>query len=455
MHRLSKGKEATIRESFLVHVWNRQLIKRDCLSTVDGRRIEVLHPGHENNDSGPDFCNAIITIDGGNPLKGDVELHISPREWQAHSHHKDPNFNGVILHVVMWDDGKEASLLQSGEMVPILALRPYLNGSLKELGCAMQLSLKPDEPCHKALERYGKARVFDVLCEAGEQRFYSKAKRFWIALATGEADQVLYEGLMTALGYAKNKKPFEKLAQLLPLRALKELATQGKLLEIQALMLGMARLLPSERPRTNDEPNLSAPDEIEIDRLEQAWNSSGIKGMMNISEWRFFRVRPENFPSRRIVAASYLIVGCGGELLENLLIPISQPSLSKAQKELEKSLLIKANGYWASHFDFGIEAGWCPTLIGQGRARDIIVNAVLPFSFAWADKASLPRLKDQSMKLYQNYPTLQENWITRYMEEQIFNDQKTRISSARCQQGLIHLYKTFCVEHKCHHCSLG
>ena len=176
---------------------------------------------------------------------------------------------------------------------------------------------------------------------------------------------------------------------------------------------------------------------------------------MNISEWRFFRVRPENFPSRRIVAASYLIVGCGGELLENLLIPISQPSLSKAQKELEKNFLIKVNGYWASHFDFGIEAGWCPTLIGQGRARDIIVNAVLPFSFAWADKASLPRLKDQSMKLYQNYPTLQGNWITRYMEEQIFNDQKTRISSARCQQGLIHLYNTFCVEHKCHHCPLG
>jgi len=436
-----------IEESLVAQIWRRQLIKKEALLTAGGKRVEVLYPGRESNDSGPDFCDALIAIEG-KLLRGDIELHVAPQEWQAHGHHKDPSYNGVILHVVMWG-GQEDSLLHNGERVPILALSPYLIGSLEELRRAVQLSLSPDEPCYKALEQRGQAWVADLLDKAGEERFYSKVERFKTRLATREAGQVLYEGLMRALGYAKNKKPFEELAQSLPLSVLRGFDTRGDIGQIQALMLGTAGLLPGQRGKRNGDAGEW------VGRLEQIWSSFGIKETMNGLDWRFFRVRPGNFPTRRIAAASYLLSSYGGGLLEDMLSLVSQSPLSKIQKELERSLVVRVGGYWASHFDFGIEARWNPSLLGRGRAREIVVNILLPFFFAWAEKFSQPWLRDRAVELYRNHPQLGENWVTRYMEGRIFGEYELKANSACRQQGLIHLYKTFCVERRCRECPLG
>ena len=67
--------------------------------TAGGDTVEVLHPGRPTNDCGPDFRDALIAINGGRPLQGDVELHVNARDWRAHGHHRDPNYDRVILHV--------------------------------------------------------------------------------------------------------------------------------------------------------------------------------------------------------------------------------------------------------------------------------------------------------------------------------------------------------------------
>jgi len=436
-----------IEESLVAQIWRRQLIKKEALLTAGGKRVEVLYPGRESNDSGPDFCDALIGVEG-KLLRGDVELHVTPQEWQAHWHHKDPSYNGVILHVVMWG-GQESSLLHNGERVPILALSPYLTGSLEELRRAVQLSLSPDEPCYEALERCGQAWVADLLDKAGEERFYSKVEKFETKLATREAGQVLYEGLMRALGYAKNKKPFEELAQSLPLSVLEGFAARGNIGQIQALMLGTAGLLPGQRGKGNGDAGEWS------GRLEQIWSSFGIRERMTGLNWRFFRVRPENLPTRRIAAASYLLWRYRGGFLRDMLSLLSQTPLSQVQKELERGLMVRVDGYWASHFDFGIEARWNPGLLGRGRAREIIVNILLPFSFAWAEKFSQPWLRERAVELYRNHPQLGENWVTRYMEGRIFGEYEVKANSACRQQGLVHLYKTFCVKRRCHQCPLG
>jgi hypothetical protein len=436
-----------IEESLLAQIWRRQLIKKEALLTAGGKRVEVLYPGRESKDSGPDFCDALIAIEG-ELLRGDVELHVTPHEWQAHRHHKDPGYNGVILHVVMWG-GQEDSLLHSGERVPILALSPYLAGSLEELRRTVQLSLVPDEPCCKALERCGPAWVADLLDKAGEERFYSKVEKFKARLATREVSQVLYEGLMRALGYAKNKKPFEELARSLPLSVLRGFASRRDIGQIQALMLGTAGLLPGQRGRRKGDAGEW------VGRLEQIWGSFGIRERMKGLNWRFFRVRPENFPPRRIAAASYLLSRYGGGFLGEMLSLLSQTPLSQVQKELERSLMVRVDGYWASHFDFGIEARWNPSLLGQGRAREIVVNILLPFSFAWAEKFCQPWLGERAIELYRSHPQLGDNWVTRYMEGRIFGEREARANSARRQQGLVHLYQTFCVQRRCPECPLG
>jgi hypothetical protein len=157
------------------------------------------------------------------------------------------------------------------------------------------------------------------------------------------------------------------------------------------------------------------------------------------------------------VAASHLLARCRGELLRRVLTGLSRPTASEARRELERSLTIRAEGNRVSLRHFGMGSGGYLNLIGRGRARDIIVNVLLPFCFAWAEAEHDAWLRKRSRELYVNYPGLQENWITRHMERQIFgNEPESELPHRACyQQGLIQLYRAFCAEHRCRVCPLA
>ena len=453
--RAAMDKTAVISESFLAQIWQQQLTGREALVTTGGDTVEVLHPGRPTNDCGPDFRDALVAINGQRPLQGDIELHVNARDWRAHGHHKDPNYDRVILHVALQSDGIEASPLCNGRAVPVLALSQSMSGSTDEL--RGQLCQPPfgEEPCYQAFLRYGKDEVIQVVEEAGDERFRHKAQRFEAALVSREADQVLYEGLMRALGYSRNKESFQKLVRLLPLSAFEGWAKLGDHVRIQAVMLGTAGLLPSQRGETRGENCESASNGPEVRELERIWILSGNVEAMNASEWRFHGIRPENSPTRRMVAAGHLLTRHQDRLLQGILPAMNRLSLTDIQDDLEKALRVKVGGYWASHFDFGAASGWRPALIGQSRARDIIVNVVLPFCFAWAHISAQEWLHDISLGLYQNHPGLEENWITRHMKAKVLGDGAAKMHPARQQQGLIQLHEAFCAGHRCHDCPLG
>jgi hypothetical protein len=448
-------RKAPISESFLAQVWQQQLAGREPMVTAGGDTVEVLHPGRPTHDCGPDFRDALIAINGGRPLQGDVELHVNARDWRAHGHHRDPSYDRVILHVAMRSGGSVTSLLSNGRAVPVLALSQSLSNSTEEL--RGQLCQPPfgEEPCYQAFLRYGKDEVTQAVEEAGDGRFRRKARRFKAALLDREADQVLYEGLMRALGYSQNKDPFQKLARLLPLSAIEESAKRGDHVGIQALMLGTAGLLPSQRSGRDGGCGKPSANEPEVRELERTWDSSGHARAMNPSEWRFHGIRPENSPTRRIIAAGHLLTRHRGGLLPGLLPAMNQLSLPEIQFDLEKALTVRVGGYWASHFDFGAASGWRPALVGQSRARDIIVNVVLPFCSAWGSLSGQAWLQDISLGLYHNHSGLEENWITRHMKAKVLGDGAAETDTARRQQGLIELHEAFCAGHRCRDCPLG
>ena len=76
-----------------------------------------------------------------------------------------------------------------------------------------------------------------------------------------------------------------------------------------------------------------------------------------------------------------------------------------------------------------------PALVGEGRARDLLVNVLLPFSHALGSS--------QALSLYHEVPLLQENGITQEMRRRLLEPGSRLVRGARRQQGLIHLYKTF------------
>ena len=443
------AKKGKVPEELVAQIWKGQWVKQEGLLTSDGKGIEIIHPGKERDDYGPDFGEAILWVEEKGLLQGDVEIHVRSSQWQAHGHHLDPRYNAVVLHVVMWDD-RGYIYLQNGEKVPVLALLPYLILPLEKLQSLLELPLA--QPCRKA-SGHNPGAIAELVDRAGEERFLSKADRFKSELAIRKEEQVLYEGIMGALGYARNKQPFQELARRLPMSLLPSLAeartTLGYSFKLQALFLGMSGLLPEQRYLRKAEEERIASE------LSRVWRSFGISETMTEAAWRFLKVRPGNFPPRRLVAASYLLARYKEEGLLGGMLRLVNRERKQAFKEMELGLLVESDDYWASHFDFGVEAVRKPNLIGRARAREIVVNILLPFFLAWAELTSQLSLKVRVLELYHSYPRMEENRVTRYTGRRIFGpDGLKKINLARRQQGLIHLYNTFCSEQRCADCPL-
>jgi hypothetical protein len=390
--------------------------------------------------------------------KGDVEVHVKSSDWYSHEHHADAEYNNVILHVVMWHDCNSATLLQSGKPVPVLCLAKALRH---------QAYLLPYHlPCSQILDHVDRQTLEKLLKAAGEERFKQKARHFWIqhsALSALSAGQVLFRGMMRALGYAKNTKPFEDLADRMPLNSIE--SREGLALK-QALLLGTAGLLPSQRwpGKFGRGPVLSLSKEKEVQELEQIWQSAGKKvKTMKEGDWNLSHIYPNNSPVRRIVAQSYLLERyCAGtrpepvegRLLAGILQLVKESPLPGGHRMLESGLTVTGDGYWRDHFDFDVRSKTkISSLLGNSKAGEIIVNVILPFAFSWGKMANEPELMKKAMELYNSYPKLAENEITRHMENQL--GLKELFDFTAChQQGLIHIFRNYCREGRCSECPL-
>ena len=444
-------------EAEVVKVWQQQLLNRTELATERGEPIEIIYPGRINDDQGADFRDAVIAVRGMS-VKGDIEVHVKSSDWRAHRHHQDAVYNRVVLHVVMWHDSKTATSLQNGRSVPVIALQSYIEVPGGRWPDSRGSSTISNMPCLRVAGRLTIGSRMRFLEQAGEERFLAKAAGFETDLAQMEAGQSLYRGIMGALGYSKNKLPFLELANRLPLQTL-ESVTHGKLsdeeclAQQQALLLGTAGLLPSQRPGRHQSNRL---DGQWAEKLEGLWESLGYSGAMSPGAWHLFKVRPNNSPICRLVAMSYLILRYRERgILEELVSMVRELPISQDCRRLERGLLVTTNGCRASHFDFGSGSMiGSPTLLGSRRAADIIVNVLLPFTFAWSGSSSQPELERKAFVLYCRYPKLAVNSVEKHMEDQL-GLSSSLVNSARRQQGLIHVYNTLCTQGNCRNCLLS
>jgi len=452
-------------------IWQ-QVVGKELTSTED-ELVSVIYPGRTNGDNGPDFRDAVI-VNKLHLTQGDVEVHVKSSDWYSHEHHADAAYNNVILHVVMWHDCNSATLLQSGRAVPVLCLAKALHH---------QAYLLPHWlPCFRILDHMDRQTLTKLLNAAGEERFKQKARHFQAGILRGvypeqdeipswslplaldsspsaqndrkrraqkeEAGQVLFRGIMRALGYAKNTKPFEYLADRIPLACFE--SREGLAVK-QTLLLGTAGLLPSQRG-----PGKFA-REKEVQELEQIWHWAGKKvATMKEGDWNLSHIYPNNSPVRRIVAQSYVIERHSGRgLLANILQLVKEAPLPGGQRVLENGLTVAGDGYWRDHFDFGIRSKTkISSLLGNSKAGEIAVNVILPFAFSWGELANEAKLTENAIELYRDYPRLAENCITRHMENQLCLEEPSDFTACH-QQGLIHIFRNYCREGRCSECPLA
>jgi hypothetical protein len=403
------------------------LWKSGCVSRFHddmGNEVEVVCAGRESAGPGCDFQDAVIEVNS-QRITGDVEVHLSSDLWQKHRHHVNPDYNGIVLHVVMWQRGKLPVRLEMGKAIPTVVLSSYiterslLHNRNKQNACPFISG-----------EKVSKS-VITILLQAGVERFKIKSQKFVRDLKYLDAEQVLYKGICRALGYSRNTVPFEMLADRLPIRTINELA-RGSIINKMAFTMGVAGLLPSQNTNIYSPLTGSLGSEI-----ESAWSSLNDKPTpLSVSAWRFSNLRPYNHPVKRLVYLSNLIQKYERFGLVEGLSGLLREALPGEESDSIETGLLSGDGF---------------KLIGKGRAREIIVNQVLPYLMAFSIQMGDILLSIKAVNAFKFYRALPDNELTRYMRQQL---KLTEIKplNACLQQGLLHIYHSHCREKNCTNC---
>lgn len=498
-------------EEILRRLWHHQEFDTSALQTTDGRKIEVIFPGISNPNGGPDFLDASIRI-GGTLYSGSVELHRTYRAWLQHAHHLDSKYNRVILHVVYDGTNSDAPpVTKSKRSLPVLVLAPYLNPTSAAAAAPENKRERREHPteipCRSqsdgaepgvivrwlrklAMERIErKVRRFDErlkeLAEEFRRSVHEPAARYREiqfglnpeelpsperAFATGDLsrselwEQLLYEGMMEALGYSKNQQSFLRLAQNATLRVLRNgrhtpqthnTDSSRHPLLTESILFSVAGLLP---PRGT---KLDAPSMKRVRRLRSLWRTTRRdyhNELLTAADWQFFRLRPENFPTVRLAGAARLADEIlAGRLLKSIvrIAKEGESAQGKMAQNIIRLLVVDADDFWAAHYRFGEQAG-APVrhLIGKSRARDIALNVVIPLCLLYARTFKDKDVRHGTLTMFESFPRLSENVVTRCIRKQLLKE-RVPLANAMLQQGAIHLFKSYCSAARCPDCAIG
>lgn len=209
-------------ERVVQKIWLRQDFDTSALTTVCGQTIEVKDPGRWNLLCGPDFKEARLLMDG-QPVVGDVEVHLSSSDWYAHQHELNPEFNRVVLHVVLYTDREGAAPIKtlSGVEPPMLVLMPLLERDLEASATDDALLEMEKVEALEWVDTYLEMPVSErhaVVHERAQQRWEQKVQFAAKRLESAGWDEACHQLCLEVLGYSRNRAPMSQIALSYPLQ---------------------------------------------------------------------------------------------------------------------------------------------------------------------------------------------------------------------------------------------
>lgn len=416
-------------ESLMQYVWQHRLWQQSNLRTVDGEVVQIIDPGTLNTNSGPDFFNAKIAIDG-HLWAGDVEIHVKASDWHRHGHDNDPAYESVILHVV----GRDDTVIRRSDGSPIPQMRMPCSPQFSRCYSALVDSSQSSLPCASFIRSMSSLHMRDWLDSLAYERLYDKAERIRQILErhSGDWENACYVTLARGLGFGINAEPFERLALALPLRFLGKHSDSPA--AVEALLFGQAGLL--------ENAPLSDPY---VARLSEEYRFLTHKFDLHRPEamgWKMSRMRPANFPHRRIAALAAIITG-GFRMLSDIL---AIRSVDRAATLLSRPL----PDYWHHHYTFGAASSRSSeSTLSRSSIQRLCINVVAPLQFAYGLTHGLQEMQDNALNLLNSIPA-ENNSVIRPLL-----DANLPASSAFDSQALIQLRKAYCLQRKCLYCKLG
>lgn len=414
-------------ERLLQYIWQHKLWLSEDMVTGDGRKVRVIDPGLLNTDSGPDFFNAKVEIDG-RLWVGNVEIHVRASDWKRHHHDEDPAYDSVILHVVEKDDAPVTRI--NGELIPQVELRvsPRFNECYDKL-----VNATVELPCAARLKEVPQLIVTEWIEALAFERLHGKVDRVRDLYDRyhGSWEDICYVMLARTLGFGINNDAFERLARVTPLRLLHK--HSDSIVQVEALLLGQAGLLNGAH---DSEPYFQQLTR-EYAFLANKFSLRPIEG----SAWRLFRSRPQNFPYRRIALLAQFVKD-GFNLMNDIL----EATDTKALRQLFD---IELSGYWTTHYSPGKPSASAGRALSKSSIDIVLINTVAPLYYARGEMTDDYTMTDRAIALLEDLRPEQNSIVT------MFKAAGIKCDDALTSQALIELRRNYCEARKCIYCRLG
>lgn len=395
-----------MKEIYLHYLWKYKLIPFHKMLLTTGENFKIVYQGDYNAyESGPDFLNAKVEIDG-LLWVGNVELHVRSKDWFLHNHHIDHAYDSVILHVVYEENG---NVLLNGCALPTLELKPIIDVHHynKYVGLFKN---KHTILCSNQIRNVHPIYLISLQEKALFQRLSRKTENVLLLTGSKEANQVLYFLLARAFGTKINQLPFEELTQRLPLSLLKKQNKQHQ----QALVQFTSGMFSGDFSKTI--------------------KSIASNGIVKKSSWKFCGTRPGNSPVVRIQQFSAIVREFDFET--------SFLYLSKEQLLEHWMLLLSRIVDVKGEFDK------VPNL-SKSFKEQIIINCFVPFLFWYGQMSSDEQLIEKSMEILRLLPPEQNSILDKWKKIDI------SANNAAETQAFLEIFNEFCTRKKCLSCDIG
>lgn len=415
-------------EKLMQYVWKHRLWRSEDMVTNTGKKVRVVDPGLLNTDAGPDFFNAKIEIDG-HMWVGNVEMHYRATDWKRHHHDSDKAYDSVILHVVAKDDAPVRRT--NGELIPqlVLEVSPQFNADYASLvGATIEV------PCATKIKQVPHLTIVEWVEGLAFERLHGKVERIHQLLDSfnGSWEDVCYVTLARNFGFGINNDAFERLARRTPLRLLGK--HSDSVLQIEALLFGQAGMLDAQKPGMDSYYNQLC--------TEYAFLSNKFQlTPMEKESWKLFRIRPQNFPYRRIAMLAQFIEG-GFRMMNRILE-------AEGEKEMRALFEMELSGYWTKHYTFGKPNERATATLSRSSIDIILINTVAPLLYAYGELTGNYEMTDKAIKLLEDLRAESNSIVSHFVAYGI------DCPDALTSQALVQLKREYCDARKCIYCKIG
>ena len=417
-----------MKEDFLHYVWKFQKFDTQNLVTINKEPLQIVSEGLHNLDSGPDFFNAKIYLDG-QLWAGNVEIHLKSSDWYAHNHETDSAYDNVILHVV-WQHDTEI-FRKDGSVIPSLVLERYVMKNTLERYQKLFSKQQAWINCENDFAEVDAFIVDNWLERLYFERLEQKQDLILSELKNSKNhwEALLFKMLCRNFGLNVNAESFFSMASSVDFSVVKKCSQEQ--FDLESLLFGQAGLL---NKTMEDWYFKSLFKNYEYLQRKFSLKNAGVIAP------KFFRLRPPNFPTLRLSQLATLYTE-----KQNLFSEIISTNKITDFYEIFK---IGTSTYWDTHYNFGLSNVRRKKRLTKKFIDLLVINTVIPLKFCYAAQQGKDITED--ILGLASQLTSEQNTIVKK-----FNSLRQLASNAYQSQALLQLKKEYCDKNNCLQCAVG